>query len=46
MGGTVLKKPGQGVLVVVQRVKNLTRIHKDAGSIPDPVQWAKDPALL
>ena len=24
---------------------NLTSIHEDAGLIPDPVQWDKDPVL-
>ena len=27
-------------------VMNPTRIHEDSGSIPDPIHWVKDLALL
>ena len=33
------------VPIVAQCVKNLTRIHKDSGSIPGLSQWVKDPVL-
>ena len=38
-------KSCNGVLVVAQRVKNLSSIHEDASSIPDLAHWSKDPAL-
>ena len=31
---------------MAHQVKNPPRTHKDAGSIPDLAQWAKDPVLL
>ena len=34
-----------GVPVVAQRVKNLSSIHEDVGSVPGLVQWVKDLAL-
>ena len=39
------KKTFGGAPVVAQWVKNLTGIHKDAGSIPGLAQWIKDAVL-
>ena len=38
-------KTSPGVPFVVQRVKNPTSVHEDAGSIPGLTQWAQDPEL-
>ena len=34
-----------GAPVISQRVKNLTDIHEDVGSIPGLIHWVKDPGL-
>ena len=37
------KESALGVFIVAQRVKNPTSIYEDVNSIPDPMQWVKDP---
>ena len=39
------KKKEEELPIVAQRLTNLTRIHKDSGSIPGLPQWVKDLAL-
>lgn len=38
-------KEAPRIPIVAQQVKNPTSIHEDAGSIPAPVQWIKEPVL-
>ena len=40
------KQGEEGVPAVAQQVKNLARIHEDAGLIPDLAQWVRDLVLL
>ena len=41
----ICKNTHHGVLVVAQRLTNLTRNHEVSGSTPGLAQWVKDPAL-
>ena len=40
-----LKSNCSGVPIVAQRVKNLTSIRENVGSIPGFTHWVKDPTL-
>ena len=37
---------GEGVPFMAQRLRNPTRIHEDAGLIPELAQWVEDLVLL
>ena len=42
---SLIRKGCLGVPFMIQRVKNLTSIHEDVGSIPGLAQGLKDPVL-